>query len=106
MYIDLIVLVVLIVFVIVYGKRFQTYMFGFGMIDIAFRILNIIRDYIPSKDIKKLIKSYVPESIPTVINNYTKNIDVLRIALTLIYVILMAIFLYYIIRIFIRRKKI
>ncbi len=106
MYIDLIVLAVLIVFVIVYGKRFQTYMFGFGMIDIAFRILNIIKGYIPSKDIKKMINSYIPNSVPDVISKYTKDMDMVNTALTLIYVIIMAIFLYYVIRIFVRRKKI
>ena len=44
MYLDLIVLAICVVFVIVYSKRLQTYMFGFGMIDIAFRILKIIND--------------------------------------------------------------
>ena len=105
-YIDLIVLAGLIIFVIIYGKRFQTYMFGFGMIDIAFRILNIIKSYIPSKDIVKIINKYVPGSIPDVIDKYTKDLDMVQTALTLIYVIIMAIFLYYVIRIFIKRKKI
>ena len=106
MYIDLIVLAALIIFVIFYGRRFQTYMFGFGMIDIVFRILNIIKGYILSKGIKKIINSYVPASIPDVINKYTKDLNMVNTALTLVYIIIMAIFLYYVIRIFIKRKKI
>ena len=51
-YIDLIVLGALIVFVVIYSKRFQTYIFGFGMIDILFRILNIINGYIPFIEIQ------------------------------------------------------
>lgn len=103
-YIDLVVLVVLIVFVIIYSKRFQTYIFGFGMIDILFRILNVINGFIPVKEIKVFIDTYIPASVPTVINNYTKGM--FNMALTFIYVIIMAIFLYYVVRIFIKRKKI
>ena len=103
-YVDLVALVVLIVFVVIYSKRFQTYIFGFGMIDILFRILNIINGYIPFKEIKTIIKTYVPESVPSVINKYTKGIA--NMGLTWIYVIVMAIFLYFIVKLFIKRKKI
>lgn len=104
MYLDLVVLIVLLVFVIIYSKRFQTYMFGFGMIDILFRILNIINGFIPSKEIRGFINTYIPASVPGVINNYTKG--VINTILIWAYVIIMAIFLYYVVRVFIKRKKI
>lgn len=103
-YIDLVVLIVMVVIVIIYSKRFQTYIFGFGMIDILFRILNIINGFIPVKEIRTFIDTYIPASVPGVINHYTK--DILNTVLIWIYVIIMAIFLYYIVRIFIKRKKI
>ena len=103
MYIDLVVLGVLIVFVIVYSKRFQTYVFGFGMIDMIFRILNIVKGYIPKKDIVTMINTYIPLSVPEVINKYTNGM--ISMVLTFIYVLIMSIFLVYIIRIFIKRKK-
>ena len=103
-YVDLVALVVLIVFVVIYSKRFQTYIFGFGMIDILFRILNIINGYIPIKEVKTFINTYIPESVPSVINKYTKGVA--NIGLTWIYVIIMAIFLYFIVKLFIKRKKI
>lgn len=103
-YIDLVVLIVAIVIVVIYSKRFQTYIFGFGMIDILFRILNIINGFIPVKEIRTFIDTYIPASVPGVINNYTKGI--LNTVLIWVYVIIMAIFLYYIVRIFIKRKKI
>ena len=104
MYIDLIVLIVLIVFIIIYSKRFQTYIFGFGMIDILFRILNIIKGFIPLKNIRKFIDTYVPESIPGVINKYTKGM--IDNILIWIYVAIMIMFLYLIVKVFIKRKKI
>ncbi len=103
MYLDLVVLVVLLVFVIIYSKRFQTYIFGFGMIDILFRILNIINGFIPAKEVRKFINIYVPESVPSVINKYTSGI--FNTVLIFVYVIIMAIFLFYIVKIFIKRKK-
>ena len=104
MYIDLIVLVVLLVFVIIYSKRFQTYFWGFGMIDILFRILNIIKGYIPSIKTRALINQYIPGSIPDVVNKYVKGVA--NTAIIFIYVVIMAIFLYLVVKAFIRRKRI
>lgn len=102
-YIDLVVLIVLLVFVIIYSKRFQTYMFGFGMIDILFRILNLINGFIPIKEVRTFIDTYVPASIPSVINHYTTGI--FNTVLIWIYIIIMAIFLFYVVKIFLKRKK-
>lgn len=102
-YIDLVVLIVLLVFVIIYSKRFQTYMFGFGMIDILFRILNLINGFIPIKEIRTFINTYIPASIPSVINHYATGI--FNTVLIWIYIIIMAIFLFYVVKIFLKRKK-
>ena len=104
MYIDLIVLIVSLVFVIIYSKRYQTYIFGFGMIDITFRILTIIKGFIPVKSIQKLIATYIPASVPGIIDKYTSGI--LNTVLIWVYVLIMAIFLYLVIKVFIKRKKI
>ena len=102
-YIDLIVLIVAIVFVVIYSKRLQTYFFGFGMIDIAFRILNIIKGFLP-KGTRKMVSTYIPNAAIGVINKYTSGS--IEVVLTLIYAAVMAIFLFYIVKIFIKRKKI
>ncbi len=103
MYLDLIVLIVLFVVVIIYSRRFQTYIFGFGMIDILFRILNIIKSFIPISEVRKFISTYVPSSVPGVINRYTSGL--INNVLIWVYVIIMGIFLYFIVKIFIKRKK-
>lgn len=102
-YIDLVVLIVLLVFVIIYSKRFQTYIFGFGVIDILFRILNIINGFIPFKEVREFIKTYIPSSVPDVINKYTNG--VLNTVLIWVYVVIMSIFLFYVVKIFLKRKK-
>lgn len=104
MYFDLIILIALLVFVIIYSKKFNTYIFGFAAVDIFFRVLDFLKNNIPISGIKGQLSKYVPNSIPSIIYKYTDG----TISLLLIwaYVIVMAIFLYFVIKIFIKRKKI
>ena len=82
MYIDLIILLILLILVLMFFKRFSSFVF-----------LNIIG-------------KYIPENMFAIIDKYTKSIPTLCIILKWIFVIIMAIFLFYIIKIFIKRKKI
>jgi len=103
-YVDLIVLIGFIIFVIIYSKKFQTYIFGFAMTDIFFRVLSFLKNNIPISGIKGELSKYVPESIPSVIYNYTDG--TISYLLVWSYVIIMTIFLYFVIKIFIKRRRI
>lgn len=103
-YIDLIVLIIFIVFVIIYSKKFPTYIFGFAMIDIFFRVLDFLKNNIPISGIKGELSKYVPESIPSIIYKYTDG--TISYLLVWAYVIIMIIFLYFIAKIFIKKKRI
>ena len=103
-YIDLIVLIFFIVFVILYSKKFQTYIFGFAMTDIFFRVLDFLKNNIPISGLKGELSKYVPESVPSVIYNYTDG--TISYLLIWTYVIIMAIFLYFVVKIFIKRRRI
>ena len=103
-YIDLIVLIVFIVFVIIYSKKFQTYIFGFAVTDIFFRVLDFLKNNIPISGLKGELSKYVPESIPSVIYNYTDG--TISYLLVWIYVVIMIIFLYFTAKIFIKRRRI
>ena len=104
MYIDLIVLIILMVLVIVFYKRFTSFVFFMAIVDILLRILTFIRDNIGLKDVSDLIGKYVPGSIFNIIDKYTKGS--INILLKWAFVVIMCFFLYYIIRIFIKKKKI
>lgn len=103
MYIDLIVLVILILIVIMFFKRFQSFVFLMAIIDIFLRILDFIKDNIGLKDVSNLIRKYFPSSIFEIINNYTSGS--INIILKWAFVIIMIIFLSYIVKIFIHKKK-
>ncbi|MBE6152975.1 MAG: hypothetical protein E7166_01935 [Firmicutes bacterium] len=103
-YVDLIVLIGFIVFVIIYSKKFQTYIFGFAVTDIFFRVLDFLKNNIPITGLKGELSKYVPESIPSVIYNYTDG--TISYLLMWTYIVIMIIFLYYVTKIFIKRRRI
>lgn len=100
---DAIIFIVLLVIVICFFRRFSNVVFFVAIFDIFLRILTFLK-YNTVKEIKTFIAKYFPENIPNIIGKYAKG-DLYTI-LVWIYVFLMTVFLFYIIKIFIRRKKI
>ena len=103
MYIDLIIIIVLLLLVVFYFRRFSNFVYAFAIIDIFLRILNFIENNVRVPELQKLISKYFPDSIESLIYHYTSGI------ITTIflwgYVILFIIFLGYIFKIFIKRRK-
>lgn len=104
MYIDLIVLIILILMVVMFFKRFSSFVFLMAIIDIGLRILTFIKNNIGLSDVSALIGKYVPENIFSIINRYSSG--VFNTILKWAFVIIMMFFLSYIIKIFIKKKKI
>ncbi len=103
MYIDIIVLVVIIIALVMYFKHFSAFVFSIAIIDILLRILNFIKLNVGLKDLNTFLNKYFPASIPDIIDKYT-NGDI-SIILKWIFVIIMIFFLYYVIKIWIKKKK-
>ena len=106
MYIDLIVLIILIIVVIMFFKRFSSFVFLLAIIELFLRILTFIKNNIGLKDVSAIINKYFPETIFDIINKYTLEIPLLNTILKWVFVGLMTIFLSYIIKIFMKKKKI
>ena len=99
---DAIIFIVLLIIVIFFFKRLSNTVFFIAIFDILLRILTFLRDNTFS-EIKSFISKYFPENIPHIISKYAKGN--LYTILVWVYVVLMIIFLYYIIKIFINKKK-
>ena len=104
MYIDLIVLIVLILVVVMFFRRFSSFVYFIAIVDILLRILTFIRDNIGLPDVSALIAKYVPESVLAIIDKYTDGI--IYTILAWAFVIIMIIFESYIIKFFIKKKKV
>ncbi len=106
MYIDLIVLIILIVVVLMFFKHFSSFVFLMAIIEIFLRILTFIKYNIGLKDVAFIIGKYFPENMFDIINKYTIKIPLLNTILKWTFVGIMAIFLSYCIKIFMKKKKI
>lgn len=104
MYIDLVVLIVLILVVVMFFKRFSSFVYFIAILDIMLRILTFIRNNIGLPDVSALIAKYIPESILAIIAKYADG--VVYTVLAWAFVILMIIFESYIIKFFIKKKKV
>jgi len=99
---DAIIFIVLLIIVIFFFKKFYNTVFFVAIFDIFLRILSFIKNN-TFKEIKQFIGKYFPENIPHIISKYAKGN--LYTILVWIYVVIMAVFLYYTIKIFIKKKK-
>lgn len=106
MYIDLIVLVILVLLVIMFFKRFSSFVFFVAIVEIFLRILSFIKNNIGLKDVAQIINKYLPDNMFEIIDKYTSNWGIFNIILKWCFVAIMAIFLSYIIKIFLKKKKI
>ena len=106
MYIDLIVFIVLMIIVFLKYNRFHSYVLFFAIVDITLRILAFVRTNIPIRGVSKVISDYLPNSLIDLINKYTSDWNMVNLILRWIYVGIMTIFLYYIIKLFLKKRKI
>ena len=106
MYIDLVALIIGVILVIMFFKRFSSFVFFVAIVDISLRILAFIKNNIGLGDVSKLIGKYLPESVFDIIDRYAGSIPSLCIVLKWVFVGIMGVFLFYIIKIFIKKKKI
>ncbi len=104
MYIDLVVFVILMILVIMFFRRFSSFVYFIAIFDIALRILTFIRLNIGLPDVAALIGKYVPESVLAILAKYTEGTIYTIFAWA--FVIIMMIFESYIIKFFIKKKKI
>lgn len=103
MYIDLIILIVLMLLVIMCFRRFSSFVFFIAIMDIFLRILTFIKYNIGLADVSALIGKYIPENILAIINKYSSGL--VATILEWAFVIIMVVFLSYIIKIFVSKKK-
>ena len=101
MYMDVVIIVVLVLLAAVYFREVSNTIICFGLIDIFLRILNFIGNN-TTREINNIINKYFPASIESLIINNSSG--VLEKILLWVYVILMAMFFYYVFRILLRRK--
>ncbi|MDD6879716.1 MAG: hypothetical protein PUD59_05815 [bacterium] len=102
MYIDLGIILVLLIIVVVFFRKFSSFVYAFAIIDIFLRILTFIK-YNSVPELRNLIGKYFPESISSIIYKYSNG--TFTKILMWIYVVIFIVFLFYITSYFIKKRK-
>lgn len=103
MYIDLIILVLIIGVVFFFFRKFSSVLYAIFIFDLVLRGLTYIKEIIHLKDLQSVIDKYIPKSIPHIIGKYSSG--VFYTILMWIYIILLFIFVGYLVRTFIKKRR-
>ena len=104
MYIDLIVLVILIIAVIFFFRSFSSFVYLIISLDILYRLLHFISDNVKVAELTALIDKYIPENIVDLISNYIGTNGIFYTILIWFMFVMYCIFLFYTIRILVKRN--
>ena len=104
MYIDLIVLIILLILVMYFFRRFSSFVYLMCAMDILYKLLHFIASNVPIPELTNIINKYVPTSLLGLFGNYIGTENILFIIIKWAIFVLYSIFLFYIVRILIRRK--
>ena len=99
----LIILVIAIIIVGLIFKDFKSEVYFIAITDILFRLLHKFIELINIKPITKLINTYIPNSLESVINYYSSGI--LNTVLIWVLFLLYCYFIYYLIIYWIKKRK-
>lgn len=101
---DLIILLVLIAIVVFFFKRFSSFVYFIVIVDIFLRMITFINENLLKSigEVYRVIHDYIPANVPSIMNAYSSGI--FNTVLIWGYVAIFAIFEYYIILTFFRKK--
>lgn len=102
MYIDLIIVAVLIIVAFAWFRRFSKTVYAIAIIDIFFRLVHYVSSNIGIPGFHSWVKRLFPKSIPGLLANYMSG--TVLIVFEWIYVGFMIVFLFYVVRAFLRKK--
>jgi len=100
--VDAFIILIIVVFLMAWYRKFSKVVYGIAIMDIFLRLVYFITNNIYIKELSEFSKKYLPASIPSVINKYLDGIPAL--ILVWIYVIVMCVFLFYTLKIFIKKR--
>lgn len=104
MYWDLIVILVIIAVVVIMFRRFSSFVYIVGIVDIFLRLITFFAQNLGVPELTQFVNRIgFPSSIPAVIAKYTDGI--FTTVLTWVFVLIMVVFEFYVIRTFWKKKK-
>lgn len=100
---DAIILILLIIVIGFWFRKLESVVYLIAIIDIFLRILTTIKNNISSTEIYTFLNNYIPSSVPNIIDRHTSGL--FNEVILWIYLFVMIIFEYYLIKYFIKKRK-
>ena len=102
MYYDLIILLIIVLGIIFFCRKFKNFVYLIAVVDIFLRIITFIKNNIGLIDVKNILDKYLPDNLPSLVYRYTNGIvsDIIM----WIYLFIFICFLCYTVKILWRRK--
>lgn len=99
---DLLLFLILLVIVIIVYKDIKFVSYFIGILEILFRLLHYLGDNLPIIHMNFFVDKYIPNSIFSIFDGYVTGIvrDIINWAIVLLF----AVFVFYLIRYFFKRK--
>ena len=104
MYIDLIVLVLLIIAVVFFFRRFSSFVYLMVSLDILYRLLHFIANNVKIPELTALINKYIPTDIVGLISNYIGTKGIFYTILIWFMFVIYCIFLGYLVRLLVKKN--
>ena len=98
--VSIIIIAVILLIIAIFSSKKTNVFIAFGLIDVFLRIMNYVGNHTIS-EINSIINKIFPDSIGAIIKNYSTG--VLQDILMWVYVFLMALFFYYVLRMLLKR---
>lgn len=100
---DLIIFIILIMVVVFYFKDFKSVVYFLGITEIFFRLVHIIKSKIAMVELTKIVNTYIPTSLSSILAKYANGLlyDVMIWGLIALFVC----FEFYLIKFWIKKKK-
>ena len=98
-----IIFIILIAVVFIFFRKFSSIVYAIFIIDLTLRALTYIKWNINLLDIKNVINNYIPENVPAIFGKYLTGLPYTIVMW--IYIIFMFIFIGYLVRTFIKKRK-
>ena len=87
----------------IFFRKFSSIVYAIFIIDLILRALTYIKWNINLLDIKNVINNYIPENVPAIFGKYLTGLPYTIVMW--IYIIFMFIFIGYLVRTFIKKRK-
>lgn len=104
MYVDLIVLLVIVIAVVLFFRKFSSFIYIMVAFDIIYRLLHFIANNVPIEDLSAIIRKYVPTDMVSLIAKYIGTGNIFYTIVCWMMFAIYCVFLFYTVRILVKKN--